>query len=468
MICVIFVFIVLIDGAFWLCIFAIEKLFVMDNRNIGKTFIRYALPTIVGMMIVAFQSIIDGIFVSRGVGPLGLAAINLVMPLISVLFSVAIMITFGGVVISGVALGEGNVKKVNGYTSFTLLVLFITSMALSVVMLPNLKYICYALGSNDELYPYVSDYLKVILWGLFVFISPSFTEAFVRLRGKPEWVFFSELTSCILNIILDWLFVLEFGWGMKGAAAATVIADGSAALLLVKQIKFGKIVGGRSEVARIFFNGSSEMITSVATAVTIFIFNLILMEHIGYMGVAALTIVYYFNMIVNYSTFGMSQAMYPLVSYNVGAKNFVGVKGLLDIAMKYSFFVGLSVYLLVLFFKEPIIGVFANGNEELSFLTSYAASYLTLIYLFSFINIIGSGFHTAIERPVESAVIAVFKSFVFVIVPLLTLPEVFEDFGWDYNLGIWLSVPVGELFCLIITIPLLKRSLVRLEGMLRQ
>ena len=173
-------------------------------------------------------------------------------------------------------------------------------------------------------------------------------------------------------------------------------------------------------------------------------------------------------MIVNYSTFGMSQAMYPLVSYNVGAKNFVGVKGLLDIAMKYSFFVGLSVYLLVLFFKEPIIGVFANGNEELSFLTSYAASYLTLIYLFSFINIIGSGFHTAIERPVESAVIAVFKSFVFVIVPLLTLPEVFEDFGWDYNLGIWLSVPVGELFCLIITIPLLKRSLVRLEGMLRQ
>ena len=249
------------------------------------------------MMIVAFQSIIDGIFVSRGVGPLGLAAINLVMPLISVLFSVAIMITSGGVVISGVALGEGNVKKVNGYTSFTLLVLFITSMALSVVMLPNLKYICYALGSNDELYPYVSDYLKVILWGLFVFISPSFTEAFVRLRGKPEWVFFSGLTSCILNIILDWLFVLEFGWGMKGAAAATVIADGSAALLLVKQIKFGKIVGGRSEVARIFFNGSSEMITSVATAVTIFIFNLILMEHIGYMGVAALTIVYYFNMI---------------------------------------------------------------------------------------------------------------------------------------------------------------------------
>lgn len=88
--------------------------------------------------------------------------------------------------------------------------------------------------------------------------------------------------------------------------------------------------------------------------------------------------------------------------------------------------------------------------------------------MFSFINIIGSGFHTAIERPVESAVIAVLKSFVFVIVPLLTLPEVFETFGWDYNLGIWLSVPVGELFCLTITIPLLKRSLVRLEGMLRQ
>lgn len=438
----------------------------MNNGNISKTFIQYALPTIVGMMIVAFQSIIDGMFVSRGVGPQGLAAINLAMPLISFLFSVAIMITSGGVVISGVAQGEGDENKVRGYTTLTLSILAVTTFIISLLMLPNLKSICYALGSDDALYPYVSDYLKVIAFGLFFYVSPAYTEAFVRLRGKPGWVFVSGLTSCLLNVALDWLFVLEFGWGMKGAAAATVIADATAALVLVKQVKFGRIAGGKVEICRIFFNGSSEMITSVAAAVTTFIFNLIIMEHIGYMGVAALTIVYYFNMIVNYSTLGMSQAMYPLVSYNVGAKNYPGVKTLLDIALKYSFMVGLGVYLVILFFKGPIISLFANNNSELASLTSYAASYLTLTYLFSFVNIIGSGFHTAIERPVESALIAVLKSFVFVILPLLTLPSALQAMGFDYSLGIWLSVPIGEVLCMLITLPLLRRSLRRLQAKL--
>lgn len=438
----------------------------MNDSNISKTFIKYAFPTIMGMMIVAFQSIIDGMFVSRGVGPHGLAAINLVMPLISFFFSVAIMITSGGVVICGIVQGEKNDRKVRGYTTLTMAVLVVTSVILTLILFPNLKRICYALGSDEVLYPYVHDYLKVMVIGLFFFVTPAFTESFVRLKGKPEWVFISGLTSCLSNVLLDWLFVLELGWGMKGAAAATVIADSLAALVLIWQVDFGKIMGGRSEVLRIFFNGSSEMITSVAAAVTTFIFNIIVMRHIGYLGVAALTIVYYFNMIVNYSTLGMAQAMYPLVSYNVGARDFNGVKSLLDIALKYSFAVGLIVYLVILFFKVPIINIFADGNEELASLTRYAASYLTLTYLFSFINIIGSGFHTAIERPVESALIAILKSFVFVIVPLFTLPPALEAIGLDYNLGIWLSVPIGEVLCMMITIPLLRISLKRLKGKL--
>lgn len=435
----------------------------MNNNNINKIFIQYALPTIVGMMIVAFQSIIDGMFVSKGVGPQGLAAINLAMPLISVLFSVAIMITSGGVVICGVAQGEGNEQKVRGYTSLTLLILVVTSLLLTVLMLPNLKSICYALGSDDALYPFVSDYLRVIVIGLLFFVSPAYTEAFVRLRGKPGWVFVSGFTSCSLNILLDWLFVLEWGWGMEGAAIATVIANTAAMLVLLKQVKFARIMGGKDEIVRIFFNGSSEMITSIAAAFTTFIFNLIIMKHIGYMGVAALTIVYYFNMIVNYSTLGMSQAMYPLVSYNVGAKNFTGVKMLLYIALKYSFAVGLAVYLVILFFKTPIIAVFANGNEELASLTRYAASFMTVTYLFSFVNILGSGFHTAIERPIESALIAILKSFVFVILPLLTLPPALQAMGYDYGLGIWLSVPIGEALCMAVTVPLLIRSMRRLQ-----
>lgn len=435
----------------------------MNKQNISRIFIKYALPTIVGMMIVSLQSIIDGMFVSKGVGPQGLAAINLVMPLVSVLFSISIMIASGGVVIGGIALGEGDEHKVRGYTTLTLVIQLVAFLLVSSVMLLGLEDICYALGCDDALFPYVYDYLWIIAVGAFFFVSPSFAEAFVRLRDKPEWVFVSGLTSCLLNVLLDWWFVLGLGWGMQGAAIATVIANFIAAILLASQIKFGRIVGSISDVYRILFNGSSEMITSIAAAVTTYIFNIILMRHIGYMGVAALTIVYYLNMIVNYSTLGMSQAMYPLVAYQVGARNFEGVNTLLRIALKYSFIVGLSVYLLVLLFKGPIIAIFSNGNEELASLTQDAATYMTIGYLCSFVNIIGSGFHTAIERPIESAVIAILKSFVFVVIPLMTLPVFFQLIDLDYNTGIWLSVPIGEMCCLAVTIPLLKHSLRQLR-----
>lgn len=435
----------------------------MDNSDVGRTFLRYALPTIAGMMIVAFQSIIDGIFISRGVGPQGLAAVNLAMPLLSILFSVAIMITSGGVVIGGVAQGEGDERRVRGYTSLTMLMMAVVCLLMMAGMIPQLGRICYALGCDGTLYPFLSDYLRVILFGLFFFVVPAFTESFARLRGKPNWVFVSALTSCTLNVAMDWIFVLELGWGMKGAAAATVIANGCAALMLLHQVRFGRLAGGWQEVGRVFFNGSSEMITSVAAAVTTFIFNVIIMKHIGYLGVAALTIVYYFNMIVNYSTFGMAQAMYPLVAYQVGARNFGGVRALLLIALKYSFMVGAGVFVVILLFKTPIIGIFVGGDADLASLTRYAATYMTVSYLFSFINIIGSGFHTAIERPVESALIAVLKSFVFVIFLVLTLPPLIEWLGGDYRLGIWLSVPLGELMCVAVTWPLMRRSLVRLQ-----
>lgn len=434
----------------------------MEEKTINKTFINYAIPTIVGMLVVSFQTIIDGMFVSKGIGPYGLASVNLAMPLINVLYSIAIMIVSGGIVISGIAQGKGDESATKGYTSLTFVIFTIASLIISAVILLNLRSICYALGADDSLFPYLKDYLSIMGAGMFMLTIPCFTEAFCRLYGEPNKVFVSGFVSCVVNIILDWIFVLEFGWGMKGAAIATIIANFMAAMALASYVKMGRIIGGKREIMKIFFNGSSEMITSVASAVTAFVFNIMIMKHIGYLGVAALTIVLYFNMIVNFSTMGMAQAMYPLLSYSLGAKNYVNIRHLLMIALKYSFIIGASVYFIILIFKRPIINLFANGNVELADMTEYAATYMTLAYFVSFINIIGSGFHTAIEKPVESAVIALFKSFIFSIGVLLILPVTFEAVGLDYNLGIWLSVPVGEFLCLTITVPLLVHSMRKL------
>ena len=428
-----------------------------QKESVRKELFRYALPSIIGMLIVGLQTIIDGLFVSLGVGALGLAAVNLSMPLISVMLSVAIMIISGGIVIAGIAKGRGDEERVKGYTTLTFAVLLTTTLFLSALVALNLKRLCYFLGSNDEVYPFVRQYLGIIGCGFIFYCIPNFTEAFTRLRGKPNWVFTSGVICCVVNVVLDYFFVLRFGWGVAGAAIATCIANTTAALVLLHNVRFGKLMGGKREIGKIFYNGSSEMLTSVSAAITTYIFNIVLMRDIGPKGVAALTIVCYFNFIVNMSIFGLSQALYPLMSYSLGAKDYRRIKSLLFNSILFGGCIGVGVYLIVLLFKQGIVGVFSEGDFELHELAMVATTYVTLHYLVSFINIVASSFHTAIERPLESVAIAVCRSIVFVLIPLFVLTPIIGQ------LGIWLSMPIAEVLTLLVSLPLMWWSMRRLK-----
>ena len=428
-----------------------------QKESVRKELFRYALPSIVGMLIVGLQTIIDGLFVSRGVGALGLAAVNLSMPFISVMLSVAIMIISGGIVIAGIAKGRGDEERVKGYTTLTFVVLLATTLFLSAMVALNLKRLCYFLGSNDEVYPFVRQYLGIIGCGFIFYCIPNFTEAFTRLRGKPNWVFTSGVICCVVNVVLDYFFVLRFGWGVAGAAIATCIANTSAALVLLHNVRFGKLIGGKREIGKIFYNGSSEMLTWVSAAITIYIFKIVLMRDIGPKGVAALTIVCYFNFIVNMSIFGLSQALYPLMSYSLGAKDYQRIKSLLFNSMMFGGCIGVGVYLIVLLFKQGIVGAFSEGDPELHEIAMTATTYVTLHYLVSFINIVASSFHTAIERPLESVAIAVCRSVVFVLIPLLVLTPFIGQ------LGIWLSMPIAEMLTLLVSLPLMWWSMRRMK-----
>lgn len=427
-----------------------------------RKLLRYAAPSIVGMLIVSVQMMIDGMFVSRGVGPLGLAAVNISMPLVNAMLSVAIMIISGGVVICGIAKGQDDEKLAGGYTTLTFIALVVTMTLISAVVLCFLRKICYMLGSNDEVYPYVRTYLGIMTGAIIFYVIPNFTEAFTRLAGKPNKVFTSGVICCVVNVALDYIFIMRFHWGMAGAAVATCIANTSAAVVLSPNVRLGKLAGTWRDVRRIFFNGSSEMLTSVSAAVTMFFFNIVLMKNIGTLGVAAMTIVYYMNMIVNMSIYGLSQALYPLMSYALGARDCGDIRRLLKASLKMSAAIGVGTFVFVQLFKRQIVAVFADGDMMLTELAVTAATFVTTHYLMSFANIIGSSFHTAVERPIESAVIALCRSLVFALLPLFVLPQIIG------NLGIWLSMPIAELLTLFVTVPLFVATMRRLKKNLCQ
>lgn len=429
-----------------------------QTPGIRRQLFNYAVPSIVGMLIVGIQTFIDGIFVSKGVGALGLAAVNISMPLISIMTSIAIMIISGGVVIAGIAKGSGDIDRAKGYTTLTFVILLVVSIILGAFVALNLSRLCYFLGANEEVYPYVRRYLGIIGCGIFFYYIPNFTEAFTRFVGKPNWVFISGAICCAVNVILDYFFVIRFGWGVSGAAIATCIANTSAAIVLVHNVQFGPLIGDRKEIGKIFYNGSSEMLTSVSAAITTYIFNLVLMNEIGPKGVAALTIVCYLNFIVNMSIFGLSQALYPLMSFNVGAREYRRIKKLLFSALLFGGIIGIGVFLMVVIFKRPIVGAFSEGDTELRALAFTAVTYVTLHYIVSFINIVACSFHTAIERPFESVVIALCRSIIFVLLPLYLLTPYLGQ------LGIWLCMPIAELLTLTVSIPLMSASLRKMKA----
>jgi len=436
-----------------------KRLYPKVTRLVGNGFgelVRYAMPSIVGMLIVGLQTIIDGLFVGRGVGAVGLAAVNISMPLINSMLSVVIMIISGGIVLAGIAKGRGDMAQVRSYTSLTFATLLATVALMSILVSLFLKQLCFFLGSNAEVYPYVRQYLGIIGSAFIFYCIPNFTEAFTRLNGKPNMVFVSGTICCMVNVVLDYIFVMRLGWGVSGAAVATCMANTTAAIVLLPNVRFARFKIQRSTlkvVGRMFYNGSSEMLTSVSAAVTTYIFNLVLMHQIGTKGVAAFTIVCYLNFIVNMSIFGLSQAMYPLVSYRLGQRDYGRMKSLLKGAMLLGGSIGVGVYLLVLVFKPFIASVFASGDVELESLTTTAATYVTLHYLVSFINIVACSFHTAIQRPLESIVIALSRSIVFVLLPLFLLPPLIGD------TGIWLSMVIAEALTLFVSLPLLAKSL---------
>jgi len=435
----------------------------MKNKSITKTFFKFAIPSIVGLLIVSMQTMIDGIFVGNFVGPKGLAAINLAMPYINTFMSIAMMIVVGGSVIANIEMGKGNTKKASEITSFILLSFIIIITTLSLFSLIFIDKIVIFLG-GATLFNLVKDYLFPFLLFAFFFTGPLFTETFARVGGKPSAVFLSGFICCISNIILDYVFIVKLGWGIKGASWATILANlfGTMALFRLffkgrSSIQLCKPKGSLKILKTALYNGSSEMLTVVSTAIAAFLFNRIIMKYIGELGVSALTIVFYVNNIVNITLYGLSVALQPIVSYNLGAGQFDKIKKVLKISLLTGGFVGISAFFIMKFNGIILINLFTKGNMELTKLALTATNYFIFAYFISFMNIIASAFHTAIEKPFESALISLLRSLVFVSIFLFTLPHFFGD------KGIWLTIPVSEVCCLIVSYVLTKKSIGNLK-----
>lgn len=423
-----------------------------------KKLLRFVISPILMMICTSLYEIVDGFFVSNYVGKTPFAAVNLIMPVCMAFGTTGIMIGTGGSAVVSKTLGEGKSGEANQY--FSMLVYFATglSLLLSVTGFVFARPIAAALGAEGELLESAVLYSRILAFGLTAFVLQNVFQSFFVTAEKPGLSLKMSLLAGGTNMVLDYLFVAVFHWGLAGAAIATVtgqIAGGIIPLIyfarkndsllrLTRTGFYGQVL------LKTFGNGASEMVTNLSTSIVNILYNFQLMKLAGENGVAAYGIIMYVNFMFMAIYFGYAIGSGPVVGYHYGAGNHKELKNLFRKSLVLMGGAGLVLTVLAEMLTGPLVAVFAGYDAKLFEMTRHGFRLYALAFSVMGINVWGSAFFTAIGNGSVSAVISFVRTFVFQIAMVAILPVFF---GMD---GIWLAIVAAELLALVVTVGFLS------------
>lgn len=432
-------------------------------HSIGHDFklgslIQFTLPTIGMMVFLSMYSIVDGVFIARFLGSNALSAQNIVWPVGCLGLAIGIMLASGGSAIVARKLGEG--RRGEARQDYSFLTLTTILIAVITMVLGNLflEPVCRALGATDLLLQDAKDYLQVMLYFMPAMMLQCIFQTFFVTAGRPGLGLTVTVMGGITNGVCDYLLMGPLQLGMKGAAAASGFGQcipAVAGLIYFSffkgDLQFTKPVFSWHTLMQASFNGSSEMVTNLSNAVITFLFNIILLEIAGEDGVAAITIILYGQFLFTAVFFGFSQGVAPVFSFNYGSRNDERTKRIFRICVR--FIVAASAVMLVLAFTLApcVVGIFAPPGSSAYPITLHGFYVFSVSYLFSGISIFASSMFTAFSDGRTSAIISFSRTFVFILICILTLPHFL-----GIN-GVWLSVPVAEAVTLLLTLWFLRR-----------
>ncbi len=429
------------------------------NKEINlKNMLIFTVPTMVRMVFISMYSIVDGIIVSNFVGSQGLSAINIVYPVLNVCMALAFMLAAGSNAIMGKKMGEGKVHEANSFMSLTVIINVAAIIVLTAIFLMWDEKIYMMLGSDEELLPYCIEYGRIIVLGGPVWVMQVLFQSYLVTADRPHMGLWLSVGAGAANIVLDVLFVGVFKMGMAGAAIASVsgMMIGGLVPLTVffnkkSLLHFEKPVWKGREFLKALGNGSSEMVSNLASAVTTTLFNLQMMALIGEKGVAAISAILYLQFIFLAVFFGFVSGISPVISYNYGAGSKENIQKTFKISMKIVIIFSVVMFALAEIFNRGLALVFASKDSALSELMVYGFRIIAVSILFSGLNIFASGFFTALNNGRVSALISIMRTFVLEAGALILLPEFF---GID---GVWWALPAAEILAALIAVIMIMR-----------
>ncbi len=440
-------------------------------ENIGRLIVKFAVPAIISMLVSSLYNIVDQIFIGRGVGMLGNAATNVAFPVSIICTATALLLGIGSASNFNLLSGAGDHEKASQILGTGLSMLGICGAVIAVIVLVFLGPILQIFGVTPDVLPYARDYTGITALGIPFLILTTGGMHLIRADRSPTYSMIGMLTGAIINTVLDPLFIFSFRWGIKGAAAATVIGQAASGMLVIAYfLKFRKVelsvhkMKPRADCLKmILLLGMSSCVNQVAMAFVQITMNNTL-RHYGESSVygsdiplACAGVISKVNMVFMAICIGISQGCQPIWGFNYGAKKYGRVRETYKKAFGAALAVGIVFFICFQLFARPILSIFGEGSEVYF---RFAERYFKIFMFMTFINGIqpmSGGFFTSIGKAKLGIMVSLTRQVLFLI-PLILIFPLF--LGID---GIMYAGPIADLAAAVVAIAFAIRELGRMD-----
>ncbi|EHD1588014.1 multidrug efflux MATE transporter FepA [Listeria monocytogenes] len=419
---------------------------ILETDSVKKIYFRYLIPSLVGMLLMSLNIVIDGIFVGHKLGGVALAGINIAVPVFTIFTAISIWIGIGAATQFSFAIGEKNVAKAQ--TIFTNAILAVVSITVIIGIIAFIFKVplAYFLGANDDTIGYVLEYMNILLVFGFALTLENILSIFVRNDGDPNLSMIALIVTAISNVILNYLFLFVFEWGVTGSALATMIAIIIGVLILIthffkksSRLKFVKVDWNKPFFKKTLAIGLPSFLAEVGVSVFTLGYNISIAAIAGTAGVAAFSVLNYTHSVILMLFLGMGSAIQPLISYYRGAKARQKEIETLKIAIMVAFSTGVGFLLVGLFGSNLLVSMFGNFSPEIRDLASNGIKLFNTAYLFMGFNFVMMTYFQTSDKVKMATWITISREIIFMVIFLLVLPPII---GIP---GVWLAIPISEM-----------------------
>lgn len=423
----------------------------LGSAPLSRLLLKYALPAIVAMSASSLYNLVDSIFIGQGVGSMALSGLAITMPMMNMAAAFGSLVGIGAATLLSIKMGQNDRQSSQSILGNVVILNALIGAIYTIALLPFLDQILYFFGASEQTIGYARDYMFIILaCNIITHLYLGMNDV-LRASGYPAKAMRIMLTAVVLNCLLDALFILSFGWGIAGAAWATVIAQVVALALEILHFSNnrhtvyfvrGSVRLRKSIVKAILSIGMSPFLMYLCSSLVIVVINRSLFVHGGDLYIGAYSIVNRIAMLFIMIVMGLNQGMQPIVGYNYGARNYDRVMRTLKYVVLTAVCVTTTGFLIGELFPGIIVRMFTPDTELIA-IASHGLRIVFIMFPFVGFQMVSANFFQSIGMAPKAIFLSLTRQLIFLVPLLLILPSYFG------STGVWMSMPIADgLACL--------------------